>query len=64
MIINKLNNGYHINIDEANILSKYDNTVFAFMSPNDISKLEDDLEELLKSWHLIKKCYTKREMEE
>ena len=49
MIINKLNNGYHINIDEANILSKYDNTVFAFMSPNDISKLEDDLEELLKS---------------
>lgn len=48
MIINKLENGYHINIEEANKLSKYDNTVFAFMSPNDISKLENDLEELLK----------------
>ena len=48
MIISKLNNGYHINIDEASKLSKYDNTVFAFMSPNDISKLEDDLIELLK----------------
>jgi len=47
-IINKLNNGYHINIDEANKLSKYDNTVFAFMSPNDISTLEKDLVNLLK----------------
>lgn len=48
MIIEKLNNGYHINMDEASILAKYDNTVFAFMSPNDVSKLEKDLEELLK----------------
>lgn len=47
MIIEKLNNGYHLNIDEASKLSSYDNTVFAFMSPNDISKLESDLEELL-----------------
>ena len=47
MIINKLNNGYHINIDEANTLAKYDNTVFAFMSPNDLNKLENDLENLL-----------------
>ena len=46
-IINKLNNGYHINIDEAAKLKDYDNTVFAFMSPNDISKLENDLIDLL-----------------
>lgn len=48
IIIDKLNNGYHINIDEASKLADYDNTVFACMSPNDISKLEKDLEELLK----------------
>ena len=48
MIISKLDNGYHINMDEANKLSNYDNTVFAFMSPNDVSVLEKDLEELLK----------------
>ena len=48
IIINKLDKGYHINIDEASKLSKYDNTVFAFMSPNDINKLESDLIELLK----------------
>ena len=30
-------------IDEAEKLSNYKNTVFAFMSPNDISKLEEDL---------------------
>ena len=29
-------------------LADYDNTVFAFMSPNDLSKLESDLEQLLK----------------
>ena len=48
IIISKLDNGYHININEASKLSKYDNTVFAFMSPNDVSKLENDLIELLK----------------
>ena len=42
-IINKLNNGHSINIDEASKLSIYDNAVFIFMSPNDISKLESDL---------------------
>ena len=42
-IINKLNNGYSINIDEANKLNEYNNAVFIFMSPNDISKLENDL---------------------
>lgn len=48
MIIDKLDNGYHIDVDEADKLAKYDNTVFAFMSPNDISGLEKDLEELLR----------------
>ena len=48
MIIDRLDNGYHINMNEASKLAEYDNTVFAFMSPNDISKLERDLEELLK----------------
>lgn len=47
IIIKELENGYHINIDQANILGKYDNAVFAFMSPNDISKLEDDLKDLI-----------------
>lgn len=49
LIIETVNNGYHINLDESDKLSKYDNTVFAFMSPNDISKLEKDLETKLKS---------------
>ena len=48
MIINNLDNGYHINLNEASKLSKYDNTVFAFMSPNDIDEIEEDLIELLK----------------
>ena len=47
LIVDKLDNCYHINIDEASKLDKYDNTVYIFMSPNDISKLEDDLKKLL-----------------
>ena len=43
IIINDMNNGYPIGIDDADILNKYDNAVFIFMSPNDIKKLEDDL---------------------
>ena len=43
IIIKKLNNGHSLNIDEAKKLSTYNNAVFIFMSPNDISKLEDDL---------------------
>lgn len=48
MIISKLNNGHHISIDEASKLKNYTNTVFVFMSPNDISKLESDLINELK----------------
>ncbi len=43
IIINELPNGFHINIDEAHILSKYDNAVFVFLSPNDLSELESEL---------------------
>ncbi len=43
LIINKLPNGHPLTIDDANILNQYDDAVFVFMSPNDISKLEDDL---------------------
>ena len=42
-IISKMKNGYPLKITDAIILNKYDNAVFIFMSPNDISKLEDDL---------------------
>lgn len=48
MIISKLDNGHHISIDEASKLKNYTNTVFAFMSPNDISKLQSDLINELK----------------
>ena len=41
IIISKLKHGHAINIDEADKLNVYDNAVFIFMSPNDISKLED-----------------------
>ena len=43
IIINKLTNGHPLTINDANILNNYDNAVFIFMSPNDISKLENDL---------------------
>ena len=43
IIIDKLANGHPLTINDASELNKYDNAVFLFMSPNDISKLEDDL---------------------
>ena len=46
IILKHLQNGYPLKIDEANKLEKYNNAVFLFMSPNDISKLEDDLKEV------------------
>ena len=48
IIIKELNNGHHINVDEANKLYEEKDAVYVFMSPNDISKLENDLIELLK----------------
>jgi len=47
IITDKLNNSSIITLEDANILSKHNNTVFVFMSPNDISKLENDLKEIL-----------------
>lgn len=49
IIIKNLKNGYKIDIDEAYKLENNKNTVFAFMSPNDILKLENDLIEKLKN---------------
>lgn len=48
IIIKGLNNGKKITIDSAKELSKYKNSVILFMSPNDISTLENDLIDLLK----------------
>ena len=47
IIIDKLNNGYHLNITDAEILSKHKGSVYVFMSPNDLSILENNLKELL-----------------
>lgn len=49
IIIKNLKNGYKIDIDEAYKLKNNKNTVFAFMSPNDILKLENDLIEMLRN---------------
>lgn len=49
IITDKLDNSKVITIDDAKELSKYNNTVFIFMSPNDISKLENDLKEILNN---------------
>lgn len=48
IITDKLSNSSIITLDDASLLSKHDNTVFVFMSPNDISKLENELIEILK----------------
>lgn len=51
LIIDNLEHGFSIGVDDAFVLKDYHNAVFAFMSPNDISKLENDLEKLLKEEH-------------
>ena len=43
IIISKKDNIYPLNLDDANTLNKHKDAVFIFMSPNDISKLENDL---------------------
>lgn len=48
ILIKELDNAHPITLDQANLLSLNTNTVFAFMSPNDISQLEDDLKEQLE----------------
>lgn len=49
IIIKNLNNGEHINIDESSKLYKEKDAVYIFMSPNDISELENGLKEALKN---------------
>ena len=48
IIIDKMNNGYGIKMTDATILDKHQDAVFIFMSPNDLSKLENDLINLKK----------------
>ena len=48
LIIDSLDHGELINIDEHNKLIKHKDSVILFMSPNDISKLENDLKEDLE----------------
>lgn len=47
IIINKLDNGFHIIKDDATPLVKHKGSVYLFMDPNDISSLENDLKEKL-----------------
>ena len=46
-LIKKIPKAEAINIDEAEKLTKHKDSVILFMSPNDISKLENDLVDLL-----------------
>ena len=48
LIIKNLKSGGHINIDEAEKLYEEKDAVYVFMSPNDISSLENDLQKLLE----------------
>ena len=48
MIIKNLEHGEHLDISGAKKLEKHKGSVILFMSPNDISVLENDLEKLLE----------------
>jgi len=49
IIIKQLPNGEHIGIEDASKFEDIENTVVIFMSPNDISKLENEVIELLEN---------------
>ena len=49
IIIKKMNNAYPLTMNDANILNENKDAVFIFMSPNDLSKLEQDLINLKQS---------------
>ena len=49
IIISAMPNGHAITINDANILNQYHHAIFIFMSPNDVSKLENDLITLKKA---------------
>ena len=42
IIISKLKNGEYLSKDNINILTKYNNAVLLFMSPNDLKELEEN----------------------
>ena len=46
MIVSKLKNGHLLNKDNAEELGQYDNSVFMFMSPNDVSYYENLVKEM------------------
>ena len=50
IIIDKMPNGHPLKITDAVLLDEYDDAVFIFMSPNDISKLENDLIKLKSNY--------------
>ena len=43
IIINQMHNGHGLTMNDAQILNQHQDAVFIFMSPNDLSKLEQDL---------------------
>ena len=47
LITDIVDHSYLITVNDAKILASYDNAVFTFMSPNDISGLENDLKKYL-----------------
>ena len=49
LIIDKLDHGESITMDDSDKLKTYENSVILFMSPNDISKLENDTIEKMKA---------------
>lgn len=49
ILIKELPNGEHIGMDDASKFEDIENTVVIFMSPNDISKLENEVIELLEN---------------
>ena len=54
-ILFKLNNGYHLNITDAEILREHKGSVYVFMSPNDLSILENELKAEMEKLLEIKK---------
>ena len=48
IILNQLNHGEHLDMNDVDKLLKWENAVILFMSPNDLSKLELGYQEKLK----------------
>ena len=49
IILNNLPNGEHIALEDAHKFENIENTVVAFMSPNDLSVLEKQVIEMLEN---------------